>query len=54
MDDFRLKIILSVLGGIIFSFVFILLAFALPITERHTLIVKPKGVLEKVSEAARK
>ncbi len=54
MDDFKLKIILSVLGGIVFSFVFIILAFTLPVSnKKHTLIVKPKGMLEKVSHSVK-
>ncbi|MBU1658884.1 hypothetical protein KKG72_07525 [bacterium] len=53
MDDFKLKLVLSILGGIIFSFVFILLAFALPL-EKDELIVKPKGLLEEVSHSAKK
>lgn len=55
MDDFKLKLILSLLGGIVFSFVFILLAFALPLDKKgHEFKKIPKGVLEKVSESARK
>ena len=55
MNDFKLKLILSILGGVVFSFVFILLAFALPLEKKeHKYIKKPKGVLEKVSQSARK
>ncbi len=54
MNDFKLKLILSVLGGIVFSFVFILLAFALPVNKNEkVLIKKPKGVLEHVSHSAK-
>ena len=53
MNDFKLKLILSILGGIVFSFIFILLAFALPIEKKQQLITKPKGLLEKVSQSAR-
>lgn len=54
MDDFKLKLVLSLLGGVLFSFVFILLALAIPIKERETgVIKKPKTTLEKVSESAR-
>ena len=54
MDDFKLKVILSVLAGIAFSFIFILLAFALP-TEKQTtkIIKKPAGKLEQISHAIR-
>jgi len=51
MNDFKLKIILSILGGIIFSFVFILLAFALPVEKKNTFSAKPKNLLEKVSHS---
>ncbi len=53
MNDFKLKIILSILGGIVFSFVFILLAFALPIEKKTTFSAKPKSMLEKVSDSVR-
>ena len=54
MNDFKLKLILSLLGGVVFSFVFILLAFALPLDKKnHVLIKKPKGVLERVSHSVR-
>ena len=52
MRDFKLKLILSVLGGVVFSFVFILLAFALPLDEKQSSVKKtPKGMLEKVSDS---
>ncbi len=54
MNDFKLKLILSVLGGVVFSFVFILLAFALPVDKnKQTIIKKPRGVLEHVSHSAK-
>jgi hypothetical protein len=54
MEDYKLKLVLSVLGGIVFSFIFILLAFALPVNETPKKnIVKPKGRLEQVSQSAR-
>ena len=52
MNDFKLKIILSILGGIVFSFVFILLAFALPVDKKYAgASAKPKGMLEQVSHS---
>ena len=52
MNDFKLKFVLSLLGGVIFSFVFILLAFALPIKEKKQMVItKPKGKLEQISHA---
>ncbi len=54
MNDFQLKLILSILGGVVFSFVFIVLAFALPLDKGHVYKKIPQGVLEKVSESAKK
>ena len=53
MKDFKLKLILSILSGIVFSFIFIILAFALPTKQKDSYIAKPKGMLEKVSQAAK-
>jgi len=53
MKDFKLKLILSVLSGIVFSFIFIILAFALPSKKVVTIVKKPQGMLEKVSHSAR-
>jgi len=50
MKDYKLKIILSMLAGIIFSFVFILLAFILPVKKQEQIRTIPKGMLEKVSK----
>lgn len=55
MNDFQLKLILSLLGGVVFSFVFIVLAFALPLDNKDHVYKKiPKGLLEKVSHSASK
>ena len=52
MNDFKLKLILSGLAGIVFAFIFILLAFSLPIKEKRQMVVaKPKGKLEQISHA---
>jgi hypothetical protein len=51
MSDEKLKIVLALLGGIIFSLVFILLAFILPL---HPPKVPPKTMdseLQKLSKA---
>jgi len=54
MDDFKLKVVLSILGGIVFSFIFILLAFVLPPEKEEAKIIKkPKGKLEKISQSLR-
>jgi len=52
MNDFKLKLILSVLGGIVFSFIFILLTFALPVKKKEVASTKvPKGKLEIISHS---
>ena len=54
MDDFKLKVVLSILGGVAFSFIFILLAFILPPKQEEAQIIKkPKGKLEKISQSLR-
>ena len=54
MDEFKLKIVLSVLGGIVFSFIFILLALALPVQkEAQTVKKRNENKLEKISKALR-
>ncbi len=53
MQDFKLKLVLSLLAGIVFSFIFIILAFALPIKKKNDnmIILKPKGKLEQISHS---
>lgn len=52
MNDFKLKMILSILAGVVFSFIFILLSFALPVKKKElTYIKKPKGKLEMISHS---
>ena len=52
MDDFKLKLILSILGGIVFSFIFILLAFVLPAKDDEQVYQsKPANKLEEVSRS---
>ena len=52
MIDFRLKIILSVLLALVFSIIFILLAFILPINKQKIKkINNHKGKLEKISDS---
>lgn len=50
MEDYKLKLILSILGGIVFSFIFILLAFALP-SKKPEVLKKPANRLEAVSQS---
>lgn len=54
MKDFKLKLVLSLLTGVVFSFVFILLAFAAPIHKQQDIVSAPKGKLEEVAQSARK
>lgn len=53
MKDYKLKIVLSMLAGVVFSFIFILLAFALPVKKAAPVKKAPKGMLEKVSSQLR-
>jgi len=52
MNDFKLKLVLAVLTGVVFSFIFILLAFVMP-NKKVIVYEKPKGKLEKISKAMR-
>jgi hypothetical protein len=52
MDEFKLKIVLSVLGGLIFSLIFILLAFVVPISKEDMAVKKRSETkLEKISKS---
>lgn len=53
MNDFKLKLILSLLTGVVFAFIFILLAFAAPLKKQQQIIKKPEGKLEQVAKSAR-
>lgn len=51
MDDEKLKIILALLSGIIFSLIFILLAFVLPLKDTSVdQMTQAKHTLEKISQ----
>lgn len=51
MDDEKLKTILAVLGGIVFSLIFILLAFVLPLKDNSfNQDLQAKHTLEKISK----
>ncbi len=56
MQDYKLKLILTILSSLVFAFVFVLLAFVSPIKKEQNLdhLKKPKSLLEKVSHAAKK
>lgn len=51
MDDEKLKIVLALLSGVIFSLVFILLAFILPIHSPKTPPKTMDSELQKLSKA---
>jgi len=51
MQDFKLKLVLSILSAIVFSFIFILLAFVLPLDTGNEIATKPKNKLEAISQA---
>lgn len=54
MKDFKLKIIVTILSGIIFSFIFIILAFSLPTTSDYVAVKKkPGNFLEHISKSAK-
>lgn len=55
MNDEKLKIILALLSGVVFSLIFILLAFVLPVDKKQTQQSKqnPKNHLEKISKELR-
>jgi hypothetical protein len=51
MDDTKLKLILAVLGGLVFSLIFILLAFVLPLQDNSVnQTLQAKHTLEKISK----
>lgn len=52
MDNFKLKLLLTILSSIIFAFVFILLTFALPL-DKVQIIKKPENKLEVISKSFR-
>lgn len=53
MDDFKLKLVLASLTGVVFSFIFILLAFVLPSKDVIIIEKKPENKLEAISKALR-
>jgi hypothetical protein len=51
MDDEKLKLILAGLGGLVFSLIFILLAFVLPLKDSSVnQALQAKKTLEKISQ----
>lgn len=51
MNDDKLKLILAALGGLVFSLIFILLAFVLPLQDRSiNKTLQAKHTLEKISK----
>lgn len=54
MKEFKLKMILALVGGVFLSFILILLAFVVPLDREESMIIKPKSVLEQVSQSIKK
>ena len=55
MSDFKLKLILSGLAGVMFAFIFILLSFILPAKEKKDAYAyHPKNKLEIISQSLKK
>ena len=54
MVNFKLKVILIILSAIVFSFIFILLAFIVPLDKKETGRILPKSKLEYISESLKK
>ena len=53
MNDFKLKLVLASLTGVVFSFIFILLAFVLPSKKVIVFEKKAENKLEHISQALR-
>lgn len=53
MNDFKLKLLLASLTGIVFSFILILLAFVLPSKNMFIVEKKAENKLEKISHKLR-
>jgi len=54
MKDFKLKLTLTILSSIVFAFIFILLAFALPTkSNKVTLEKRPDNLLEHISKSVK-
>lgn len=54
MNTFKLKLILSLLGGIFFAFIFILLTFAMPVPKKEPVaVVKPKNKVQAIAKSFR-
>jgi len=54
MKDFKLKMILSILSGVIFSFVFIVLALSLPVKKAVVQKQSNENMLQQISGSVRK
>ena len=54
MNDFKLKIVLAVLSSVVFSFIFILLAFVMPSKNVVVVEKKAENKLQAISQALRK
>lgn len=54
MNNFKLKLLLAILTGVVFSFLFIILAFILPAKKNEpSYLKKPTNLLEEVSKSVK-
>lgn len=54
MIDFKIKILLSILSAVVFSFIILLLAFALPLYKQTPKQIHPTMELKQVSQILKK
>jgi hypothetical protein len=52
MDDFKLKLVITILSGIVFSFIFIILAFVLP-EKKEEANATPSKLFKEVAKAVK-
>lgn len=53
MNDFQLKLVLAILGGVVFSFIFIVLTFALPTHTKKFHPIISKSRVGEIANGAR-
>lgn len=57
MNDYKLKVVLSVLGGVMFALIIIIMAMVLPTSEKvtkHKVIEKPQNRLQEIAKEMKK
>jgi hypothetical protein len=53
IKDFKLKMVLTLLSAVVFSFIFIMLAFVVPVKEDKTVFVKKGKAKNRLEEISR-